>query len=372
MIQLVAHLARQGFALDVALESGSRVTGVFGPSGAGKTTLINLIAGLERPDRGRIVISGPSGGEAGQRILFDSELEIDVPPHRRRVGVVFQEHRLFPHRSVKGNLLFGRAAGKHHDGEVRAMIDLLELGPLLGRRVTELSGGERQRVAIGRAVLSQPDVLLLDEPLASLDVRLRQQIISSLQRLRDASLIPMLYVSHDLGELLQLTDQLLLLDHGRMVGHGRYADLVHEAPVLSLLRDRGMCNVVTGRLLRHEPEEGVSVVQMGATGDPRRQLIVPRMDAPLGERMQLSIHPSDIALALEPVAAVSIQNQIPGVVSRITTHERGALVALEIGAESGVLLVEVSRRSATALQLDVGRALVCLIKSSAIRRQSGR
>lgn len=314
---------------------------------------------MERPGRGTIAVDG--------EVLFDSagRPPIDEPAHRRRIGVVFQEHRLFPHLPVRGNLLYGRARRLRHDGEVRRIIDLLELGPLLGRRVTEISGGERQRVALGRAVLSQPRLLLLDEPLASLDVRLKQQIIPYLQRVRDASNVPIIYVSHDLGEVLQLTDHVVILDRGRMVDHGRYTDLVHEDAVLAVVHDRGMRNVLTARLVRHEPDDGVSIVQIGTAADPRRQLIVPRLDAPEGESVMLAIQPWEVALAAEAVHPVSIQNQVTGVVTRATLHERSAIVEVDIGAP---LVVEVSKRSAAALKIAAGQPIVCLIKSNAIRR----
>ena len=199
MIRADVQLDRGDFSLNVEFQAEGGVTGVFGPSGAGKTTLINLIAGLERPDSGSISLNG--------RTLFDREADLDVPAHRRRIGVVFQEHRLFPHYLVKGNLLYGAPRGSD---EFSRIVDLLELGPLLQRRPHQLSGGERQRVALGRALLSNPKLLLLDEPLASLDQRLRQQIIPYLRRNHSDALDFLPFVSHDLTEVLQLPHRLLL------------------------------------------------------------------------------------------------------------------------------------------------------------------
>lgn len=361
MIQVTVQLDRGEFALNVDVATSGRVTGLFGASGAGKSTLIALIAGLQRPDRGRIVVDG---GVLFERADAHRRASIDMPAHRRRIGVVFQEHRLFPHMNVRSNLLFGCPRHRRADPEVRNLIELLELGSLLDRRATEISGGERQRVALGRAVLSRPRLLLLDEPLASLDARLKQQIIPYLQRVRDALAVPMIYVSHDLGEILQLTDHLLILDRGRVVGHGRYSDLVHEDAVLSVVHDRGMRNVIRARLVRHEPADGVSVVQIGTPADSRRQLLVPRLDTPVGESVTLEIQPWEIALASQAVHPVSIQNQIAGVVTRSTIHERRAIVEVDIGAP---LIVEISRRSAAALQVEPGKPIVCLIKSNAIR-----
>ncbi len=357
MIQANVHLGRGGFSLDVDLDIDSHITGLFGPSGAGKSTLINLIAGLDRPDHGRI--------ELDAETLFDGTLSIDVPPHRRGVGVVFQEHRLFPHLSVKANLLYGRPRDeRQRTNEFRQVIDLLELGGLLRRRISQISGGERQRVALGRALVSQPRLLLLDEPLASLDQRLKQQIIPYLQRVRDVYATPMLYVSHDLTEILQLTDRLIVLEQGRVVGQGRYVDLVHDAAVIEVVHDRGMRNVLTASVVQHKPTDGVSVLQLGNTNDPSRRLIIPLCAGPPGIDVTITIYPWDIALASEPVHNVSIQNQIRGTVTRCTLLERSAMVEVDVGAP---LIVEVSRRSAQALNLAEGRPIMCLIKSNAIR-----
>ncbi|MCH6551237.1 MAG: molybdenum ABC transporter ATP-binding protein [Planctomycetes bacterium] len=357
MIRADVQLDRGDFSLKVEFQAEGGVTGVFGPSGAGKTTLINLIAGLERPDSGSISLNG--------RTLFDREANLDVPAHRRRIGVVFQEHRLFPHYLVKGNLLYG--APRDRD-EFSRIVDLLELGPLLERRVRHLSGGERQRVALGRALLSDPQLLLLDEPLASLDQRLRQQIIPYLRRVRDVLAVPMLYVSHDLTEILQLTDRLLVLERGRSVGHGRWGDVVHEDAVLSVVHDRGMKNVLVARVLAHRPDDGVSVLEIcpapEATGRAPSRLIAPLSSAAPGASVMVSILPWDVALATEPVEGVSIQNQIRGTVRRCTTHERSMLLDVDIGAP---LLVEISRPSAASLNIKPDQPIVCLIKSHAIR-----
>ena len=356
MIQASIHLERRDFSLDVDFHTESNVTGIFGPSGAGKTTLINLIAGLERPDQGSISLD--------EQTLFDRARGIDVPTHLRRVGVVFQEHRLFPNYSVGGNLRYGRRQG---GDDFQQIVDLLELGSLLRKRVHQLSGGERQRVALGRALLSNPKLLLLDEPLASLDQRLRQQIIPYLRRIRDVLTVPILYVSHDLTEILQWTDQILVLERGRSGGQGRYADVVHQDAVLSVVHDRGMNNVLTAQVSAHQPEDGISVLEVGAApGATRRaptQLIAPLCSAPVGSSVLISIQPWDIALATGPVQGVSIQNQIRGVVTRCTNHERSALVDVQIGLP---IMVEISRRSTASLNIKVDQPITCQIKTRAI------
>lgn len=351
MIDVAVHLGRPGFSLEMSFRSDAVVTGIFGPSGAGKTTLINLIAGLERPNSGSIVLNG--------RTLFDGGRGVDVPAHLRRVGVVFQEHRLFPHYSVTGNLLYGARGDR---GRLDSVIDLLELRPVLDRPVTRLSGGERQRVGLGRALLSAPKVLLLDEPLASLDRRLRRQILPYLRRVRDVLGVPMLYVSHELGDILQLTDELLVVDAGRVVGHGRYADLIHDSAALSIVHDRGMTNMLRARVSANRPEDGVTMLALGPS--PPTELIAPITPKEPGEEINVSVRPWDVALAAQPVEGVSIRNQIRGVVTRCTAHDRRVVVEVDIGVP---LIAEISRGSAAAMKIEPGRSIVCLIKSHAIR-----
>ena len=202
------------FALQASFTSEGRVTGLFGASGAGKTSLINIIAGLLRPDRGTVAIDGD--------VLDDTAAGVHVPAHRRRIGYVFQDARLFPHLDVRGNLDYGRRMnGLADDAAARARVtDLLDIGSLLDRRPGKLSGGERQRVALGRALLARPRLLLLDEPLGSLDEERRLEILPYLVRLRDEARIPMVYVSHDAAELRQLATQIVMLKRGRIAAFG--------------------------------------------------------------------------------------------------------------------------------------------------------
>ncbi len=202
------------FALKARFEAPGGATALFGPSGAGKTSVINMIAGLMRPDRGRIALDGDT--------LFDARARIDVPAWRRRIGTVFQEGRLFPHLSVKNNLDYGRWASGHaaDQQEFAHAVELLDIGPLLERRPGRLSGGERQRVAIGRALLMRPRLLLLDEPLASLDAARKGEILPYLERLRDEARVPMLYVSHNSDEVRRLATRVVTMQDGRVTAAG--------------------------------------------------------------------------------------------------------------------------------------------------------
>ena len=199
------------FALDADFKSESRVTAIFGSSGSGKTSVLNVIAGLLRPERGRVAVDG--------KVLLDTGAGVFVSPHRRRIGYVFQDDRLFPHLSVKSNLTYGRifAGSSRNHASFEEVIDLLDLGSLLQRGIAALSGGEKQRVAIGRALLSSPRLLLLDEPLSSLDERRKEEVMPFLEKLRDRASMPIVYVSHVLSEIERLAGTVVLMASGRVL-----------------------------------------------------------------------------------------------------------------------------------------------------------
>lgn len=230
-LEIQARLARPGFTLDVDLRIEHPVTGLLGPSGSGKTTLLHLIGGLVRPDAGRITLNGAT--------LSDSASRTFAPPHRRRLGIVFQDGRLFPHLDVRANLLYGHRLTPPSERRfgLEEIVELLELGPLLRRNPAGLSGGEHQRVTLGRAILCAPKLLLFDEPLAALDRRLKQQILPFFQKIRDVTGIPILYVSHAPREVLALTDRLVVMERGRVLGHGPIAELLETPGIVELLED---------------------------------------------------------------------------------------------------------------------------------------
>jgi molybdate transport system ATP-binding protein len=367
MIRAALRLRRGTFDLDVAFETTNargEIVGLFGASGSGKSTIVESIAGTVRPDAGRIECDGVA--------FFDRTRGINVPPHRRTVGVVFQDLRLFPHHTVDANLRYGMPAA---GGPIPfdSVVDLLELAPLLGRRPERLSGGERQRVALGRALLRQPKVLLCDEPLAALDRRLRREILPVVRRVLTSLAIPTIWVSHDLAELLQLTERMVLLDRGRVVGAGDYADLLHDGASAAVLGgghlgsdrpegDQGMMNLLEGEVTAIDRAAGSATVQLA----DEIALTLPFVDAAIGARLHISVLARDIALASGPVGRLSIQNRLAGRVRRVTRLERGAIVDIVLGADGPVVAVDVSHRAVDELGLVDGAAITCLIKRQAI------
>jgi molybdate transport system ATP-binding protein len=294
----VAVRHRQGdFLLDAAFEAGAGVTALFGPSGAGKTTIFRAIAGLIRPDEGRIAL----GGE----VLTCAARRIFVPPHRRSIGVVFQETRLFPHLSARDNLLYGARARAAPD--FARIVDLLGIGPLLDRAPATLSGGERSRVAIGRALLSSPRLLLMDEPLASLDDARKREILPYLERLARFSSVPILYVSHAFSEVARLADAIALIDRGRIVRTGSLREVAASADLWQA-GDRAETGVVIEmKVAAQEPEFGLTRLSSDIG-----ELRVEAPAARVGSHIRVRIPARDVLLATEAPQGLSAQNVLSG------------------------------------------------------------
>jgi molybdate transport system ATP-binding protein len=286
-----------------------------------------------------------------------------VPTHRRRIGIVFQDDRLLPHYSVRGNLNYGRRGGdSNRSVSLDDVIDLLELAPLMRRRVRHLSGGERQRVSLGRAILSRPRLLLLDEPLSSLDREMKQQTLELIARAGHELRLPMLYVSHDLTELLRLTDRLLIVDRGRSIAHGPLREVVRHAAAWKSVRGLHPVNVFPVTVAGHDPAAGLTTLRAGGTkrtADLRGAIL----DRPVDATVHVSIRPEDVALASNRVGDISIQNQVPGRITELTHHADCSVVEIDVGVP---LLVEVSHKAVREMQLAPGHEFWCLIKANAI------
>jgi molybdate transport system ATP-binding protein len=347
------------FALDIHFRAGRGLTALFGRSGAGKTSVVNAIAGLLRPRRGRIVMDGS--------VLLDTERGICVPTHRRRVGYVFQEGRLFPHLTVRQNLLFGRwfaPARERRAGSLDDIVDLLGIAALLDRRPGRLSGGEKQRVAIGRALLASPRLLLMDEPLASLDARRKDEILPYLERLRDEARMPIVYVSHSIAEVTRLATTIVLISAGLVHAVGPLQQVMGRAELYPLAGRFEAGAVLGVRIAAHDPRW--SLTQL--TGD-FGNLTVPRLDAPVGTALRVRIRARDVILAVARPTGISALNVLAAEVERVVPIEESALeVQLRLGADR--LLARVTRRSGKALGLAAGRAVFAVIKTVAIDRRS--
>jgi molybdate transport system ATP-binding protein len=340
-----------GFELAADFASAGRLTALFGPSGSGKTTIVNLIAGLARPDTGRIAVDG--------RTLVDTEARVFVPAHQRRIGYVFQDARLFPHLTVVQNLAYGRVftprAERYADRET--VVELLGIATLLQRRPAGLSGGEKQRVAIGRALLASPRLILMDEPLASLDEARKAEILPYIERLRDEAGIPIVYVSHAVGEVARLATDIVVMSAGRAVASGPAAEVLTR---LDLLPDgeRGETGALLDLTLEAQEEEfGLSVLR-SAAGMWR----APRVEAPTGARVRARVRARDVMLAVEPLAGVSALNVFAGVVREVAAGEAAdALVTVDCGGDR--LLARVTRRSVAVLGLAPGRKVYAVVKA---------
>ena len=336
------------------------VVALFGRSGSGKTTLVNIISGLLAPDEGEVRL--------GNDTLTDSAAGVAVPAERRRIGYVFQEPRLFPHLSVAGNLFYGkrRARGVPIAIGFDQVVDLLGLGPLLHRRPRHLSGGERQRVALGRALLSQPRLLLLDEPLASLDAARREEVLPYLEALRDELAIPMVYVSHQFEDVLRLATHVVLLDSGRVLAQGPVSEISLLPALQSIVGPELVGAVLEGVVTRLDAEHGSAELAVG-TGT----LQVSLRDAPLGARVRLQLLARDVILAVQPVQGLSVRNALAGTVTAIANDDYGqALVTLDVGGET--LLARITHGALKALNLHLGDAVWALVKAVSTRGHTFR
>jgi molybdate transport system ATP-binding protein len=346
---------RQGdFALDVAFDApASGVTAVFGPSGSGKSTLLRCLAGLEPDSQGRIELAG--------QVWLDSERGICVPPHRRGVGLVFQDAALFPHLDVRGNLEFGmkRTPPERRFLDFEHAVHGLGIGSLLARRTDGLSGGERQRVAIARALLAGPRLLLLDEPLAALHLEARAEILELLRELLRTTPIPVVYVTHARNEAVQLADQLVLLSAGRVRASGSLREVALGPEGVAFGDPDELGTVLDAEVESSDERGGVSLLRFSGG-----RLVVPGSLAP-GERRRLEIRARDVSLALDEPRRSSILNVLPGRVAEVRDASSAQpVVAIDVGG--ALLLARISRRSLEQLGVAPGLAVYAQIKAIAM------
>ena len=342
-----------GFTLDVDLDlPGRGVTALFGHSGSGKTTLLRCIAGLERGS-GEVVFKGTTWQDSARGSF--------LPTHKRPLGYVFQEVSLFPHLTVRKNLLFGR---KRADGPQRVSLDhavaLLGIGHLLDRMPDGLSGGERQRVGIARALATSPELLLMDEPLAALDLKRKAEILPYLERLHDELDIPVLYVSHAPDEVARLADHVVLLENGRVVASGGLRETLARLDLpTAFSEDAGV--VIEATVGAHDPHYHLTRLDF-----PGGSVFVAQRPEALGGRLRFRVHARDVSLAVDRVEGTSITNLLPALVSEVADADTPAHVLVRLEAEGTPLIARITRRSLDQLQIEPGRRMWAQIKAVAL------
>ncbi|MGB7317845.1 MAG: molybdenum ABC transporter ATP-binding protein [Planktotalea sp.] len=341
------------FTLDAQVNAGAGTTVVFGRSGSGKTSLINAIAGLSTPQNGRITL--------GDRVLFDAVQGINMPVHQRRIGYVFQDARLFPHLNVAQNLEFGArfASTPPSPAEHARLIEVLGISALLKRRPAALSGGEKQRVALGRALLSAPELLLLDEPLAALDEARKQEILPYLERLRAEGGPPMIYVTHDMSEIVRLADGLTVMRDGRCVVQGLAEDVLADPANMQLIGVQDAGALLRG-VISHHGTDGLSTIRLSAS-----ELTVPHIDAAIGQSVRLRLRAQDVILSLSRPVGLSSQNALEAQITEIQQGSGpGVAIALHSGADR--LIARITARALKQMQLSVGQKVWAIVKANAL------
>ncbi|MDP8984455.1 MAG: molybdenum ABC transporter ATP-binding protein [Pseudomonadota bacterium] len=357
MLEVAADMRRGEFTLKVDFRSPTpAVVALFGRSGCGKSTVVNIIGGLLAPTFGRVVLDGS--------VLLDTGRRIDVPAERRRIGYVFQDARLFPHLSVAGNLRYAqaRAAGRCY-ASLDAVINLLGLASLMARRTHQLSGGERQRVAIGRALLAQPQLLLLDEPLAALDDARREEVLPYLESLRDQLSIPMVYVTHDFDEVLRLATHVVLMERGAVVSQGAIGEMSLDPHLRSIIGPDKVGAIIDGTVLGIDSASNLARVAVGGG-----ELNVHAKGLAVGTALRVQLLARDIIVSTQPPHRLSVRNSLPGVVAGIQGDHDSDLIILDIGGAQ--IVARITQAATRALSLRPGMQAWALVKSVSLRGHS--
>jgi molybdate transport system ATP-binding protein len=352
----------QDFELDVAFEIGPGITTVFGPSGAGKTMILDCIAGLKKPNQGQIVSAG--------RPLVDTQTNTYIAPEKREIGYVFQHGRLFPHLTVERNLRYGEGRGSPNEARISfdQVVAVLGIENLLARRTHKLSGGEQQRVAIGRALLSNPKLLLMDEPLASLDPSRRLEILPFIERLRSEFGIPIIYVSHNLDEVIRLSDLTLLIDGGKVIARGPIDEIMNRSDLQSFLglSDQSgdylaPSTILDARVSEHDLPFGLT----RAYGQGL-SLWIPKLNQKIGEPVRIRLKSSDVAITRSEPENTSVLNTFMASVDGID-EPTGGFIHVHLRLESGLKITSrITHRSATRLRLQVADTVWGSVKSVAV------
>jgi molybdate transport system ATP-binding protein len=359
MIEFSCRLSRPRFVLEADFTCPSGCVALFGPSGSGKTTVAKLIAGLEHPQRGRIVV--------GDRVLLDTEAGIDLPVHKRRVGFVFQDGQLLPHLSVRQNLAYGRYFSPEDAQSVSfdSVVDLLGISHLLAARPATLSGGERQRVAIGRALLAAPRLLVMDEPLASLDANRKLEILPFIERLRDELALPIVYVSHALEEVARLASVVVRMSEGQVVAQGPPTEVFAAALPESAADRFEAVSVLAGTSVKELLEYAMTTL-----AHPAGEIAVPGLFGPPGRTVRVAIRATNVTLATEKPHGLSVRTTLKGRIRSIAAGT-GATALVTVELEGGdPISVSLTRLAIADLALVEGREVYALVKAVSIDERS--
>lgn len=350
----------QPFSLEVELAAGAGFTILFGASGSGKTTLLDCIAGLRTPDSGRIAVGGTT--------LFDSEARVDVPPSRRGVGYLLQSLALFPHLTVQQNVEYGLAdsSGAERDARARQILDLFRIGHLGQRRPAELSGGERQRAALARTLVTQPRVLLLDEPLTALDALTKSQILDDLRAWNREHQIPIVYVTHQREEVFALGERVIALENGRVIAQGSPHEVLHRPEFESVAQLAGFENILEATFVAAHPEQGTMTCRVG---DSALTLEVPLTRIEQQRELRIGIRAGDILVALDRPDGLSARNVFAGTITSLERRDVMLIARVDCGAE---FEVHMTPGAGDSLRLRVGGSVWLVVKTYSCQVLQGR
>ncbi len=356
VLKIDIELKRGNFQMKMKADIPEGITGVFGPSGHGKTTLLNAIAGLIQPASGYIKLNGD--------FIFHKTKSINIPCRNRHIGYVFQDDQLFPHLSIEKNLMYGFKNDGLSNLSFEGVVEILEIHSILKKKPDECSGGEKQRVAIGRALLSSPQVLIMDEPFSAVDVRLRKSIIPYLIAVNRKFRIPIIVVSHDLPDLLSLTSFLLLLNNGTVWDMGNFQDIIVSEKNLELLQGAGLYNVFQLKLFGFNKEGDIALLRSAEnefTIQALFQSLAPGQN--INDDVKVLIRPEDIALSLSRIEGISLRNQIKGTITKVFHKDGHTLCLVDAGEK---MIVEITDASRKNMNLHPGTIVYILFKSVAI------
>jgi len=361
-VRVRTKLAGEGqpFSLEVELAAGAGFTILFGASGSGKTTLLDCIAGLRTPDSGRIAVGGTT--------LFDSEARVDVPPSRRGVGYLLQSLALFPHLTVQQNVEYGLAdlSGAERDARARQILDLFRIGHLGQRRPAELSGGERQRAALARTLVTQPRVLLLDEPLTALDALTKSQILEDLRAWNREHQIPIVYVTHQREEVFALGEHVIALENGRVIAQGSPHEVLHRPEFESVAQLAGFENILEATFVAAHPEQGTMTCRVGNSA---LTLEVPLTRIEQQRELRIGIRAGDILVALDRPDGLSARNVFAGTITSLERRDVMLIARVDCGAE---FEVHMTPGAGDSLRLRVGGSVWLVVKTYSCQVLQGR